>query len=187
MTTQHEPTELKPCPFCGSEPILLETNERRPDQYQRYVTVRCDECGIEMGEEFEHEIIAAWNTRAMQSATAPSEDVVELLQENEALRQALAKMHNERAADTLERLAAEVLRLTEDKRRLEARLCETQMLLVSCGNHDALAEKAKTWPEVKRAFADRCLECGGLHGPSSGCMGPPMPSVPHPHAGKMQG
>jgi histidinol-phosphate/aromatic aminotransferase/cobyric acid decarboxylase-like protein len=91
------------------------------------------------------------------------------------------------AADTLERLAAEVLRLTEDKRRLEARLCETQMLLVSCGNHDALAEKAKTWPEVKRAFADRCLECGGLHGPSSGCMGPPMPSVPHPHAGKMQG
>jgi hypothetical protein len=91
------------------------------------------------------------------------------------------------AADTLESLAAEVERLTEENRRLESRLCETQMLLVSCGDHDALAEKAKTWPEAKRAFADRCLKCGGLHGASSGCMGPPLPSVPHPHAGKMQG
>jgi hypothetical protein len=159
MTTQHKPTELKPCPFCGGDARAMGKNSG---------FIYCAaECGGEVRAKedgfnaYSDEAAArAWNTRAMQSASpAPSEDVVELLQ----------------------------LRLTEDKRRLEARLCETQMLLVSCGNHDALAEKAKTWPEVKRAFADRCLECGGLHGPSSGCMGPPMPSVPHPHAGKMQG
>jgi Lar family restriction alleviation protein len=61
--------DLLPCPFCGTDPVLLETNELRPDKYQRYVTVRCDQCGVEVSEEYEFEVIPNWNHRGQEQST----------------------------------------------------------------------------------------------------------------------
>ncbi|MBP2290764.1 Lar family restriction alleviation protein [Azospirillum rugosum] len=72
-------TELKPCPFCGPQTddgkriVLLE--EREADGFVRGYTVRCDNCGVEHSDEYEHEAIAAWNRRA--SSTAPAASVTE--------------------------------------------------------------------------------------------------------------
>lgn len=67
--------ELKPCPFCGEQPVLLETVETHPDRYTRWYNVRCETCGIEPGAEYESEVIAAWNTRT--PTATPSDEVVE--------------------------------------------------------------------------------------------------------------
>ena len=60
--------ELAPCPFCGKEPILIKMVE---DDYDRWHKVMCEECGIEMGEEYRSDAIAAWNRRASPSQVAP--------------------------------------------------------------------------------------------------------------------
>lgn len=62
----------KPCPFCGKEPILIKMVE--DDDFDRWHKVMCEECGIEMGEEYRSDAIAAWNRRAalpQESATEP--------------------------------------------------------------------------------------------------------------------
>ncbi|MEY4376772.1 MAG: Restriction alleviation protein Lar [Pseudomonadota bacterium] len=56
-------TDLKTCPFCGTLPVLRYTMEM-PDDFPCWHTIHCDECGIEIGDEYEDAAIAAWNRRA---------------------------------------------------------------------------------------------------------------------------
>ena len=57
--------ELKPCPFCGGEAILVElTPTPYNDQLLTYYSVGCIDCGIGFYENTEDEAIAAWNRRA---------------------------------------------------------------------------------------------------------------------------
>ena len=52
-----EKVELKPCPFCGGEAVLLEDGER----YYRY-QVACCNCGIRVvAEHISTDAISAWN------------------------------------------------------------------------------------------------------------------------------
>ncbi|MFC5356415.1 Lar family restriction alleviation protein [Azospirillum himalayense] len=68
-------TELLPCPFCGpkadegSRVVLLA--ERESDGYVRGYTVRCDHCGIELHDEYESDVVAAWNRRSSVQEAAP--------------------------------------------------------------------------------------------------------------------
>lgn len=47
--------KLKPCPFCGSEPFVLERYTGYSEEY--IVCIRCVDCDIEQ------ESIEQWNTR----------------------------------------------------------------------------------------------------------------------------
>lgn len=63
-------SELKPCPFCGSEPILIYFNGLTPSTVQHYqVAVSCDgdtcNCSPRTAyETSEESAIKAWNRRA---------------------------------------------------------------------------------------------------------------------------
>lgn len=64
-------SELLPCPFCGKKPELRELLVHYDDgphgpvgSYSGHFLVACDECGIEVGEEYRDDAIAAWNRRA---------------------------------------------------------------------------------------------------------------------------
>lgn len=61
---------LKPCPFCGSEAKLRKLVEEYPadgvhpaGEYEAWFQVCCDNCGIEIGEEYRSDAIEAWNKR----------------------------------------------------------------------------------------------------------------------------
>lgn len=41
-----EPTELKPCPFCGGEAVLCKDRSWSMEHSCEYVYVRCKECGV---------------------------------------------------------------------------------------------------------------------------------------------
>ena len=49
--------KLKPCPFCGTNPI-------GPDEGQEYWWVECEECDICMGFKSKIEVVRRWNKRA---------------------------------------------------------------------------------------------------------------------------
>lgn len=53
---------LKPCPFCGSEPMLgkVESGTRR---HPPIFAVTCIRCGAEMQGEFIPELVRRWNDR----------------------------------------------------------------------------------------------------------------------------
>lgn len=77
---------LKPCPFCGSEPEMLVNNDfsnRREDDPDESYYVRCPKCFIEKkplfedGYETREKANSAWNTRAQE----PTGDAVEALPE----------------------------------------------------------------------------------------------------------
>lgn len=66
-----ENTELLPCPFCGSAPVMRRSVEEYvadssgpAGEFDAWFTIHCDECGIEKGEEYRSDAIAAWNRRA---------------------------------------------------------------------------------------------------------------------------
>lgn len=54
---------LLPCPFCGKPPVMLEERDMT-DGFVRATAIRCDECGIEMSEEYRSEVTEVWNHRS---------------------------------------------------------------------------------------------------------------------------
>ena len=58
-------SELKPCPFCGGEAILLEDSFWETYNETGRNTVVCNSCGATMLETKERrDVVAAWNERA---------------------------------------------------------------------------------------------------------------------------
>lgn len=62
---------LKPCPFCGSPPVLRKMVEEYPadadhpaGEYEAWFHIACDQCGFDLGDEYRSGAIAAWNRRA---------------------------------------------------------------------------------------------------------------------------
>lgn len=77
MSTDTMKTELKPCPFCGGRAYLRELVEHdlsgdgdQDGSYSAWFHIGCLVCGIEVGGEYEHEAIAAWNRRAALDSQA---------------------------------------------------------------------------------------------------------------------
>jgi len=54
---------LLPCPFCGLEPRKYGCVEA--DGFVAATCIRCDTCGIEMANEYEEDVVADWNRRAV--------------------------------------------------------------------------------------------------------------------------
>jgi Lar family restriction alleviation protein len=81
--TERSEDALKACPFCGGDDENLtfyEATDLRPD-YKGHVwgrTISCTQCGISMSDEYEDELIAAWNTRSEASAPVIDEGVVDI-------------------------------------------------------------------------------------------------------------
>ena len=57
-TTNHA-DELKPCPFCGREAVILRADCTRLP----YSIVGCEFCRVFCADEFEEKVIDKWNTR----------------------------------------------------------------------------------------------------------------------------
>jgi Lar family restriction alleviation protein len=60
-----------PCPFCGGPAVVRRLMQEYPadgehpaGEYEAWVTIACDTCGIEIGGEYRSEAIAAWNRRS---------------------------------------------------------------------------------------------------------------------------
>ncbi|GEM_PF-3654627 len=69
-TTLSERETLKPCPFCGSAPVVRETiehyaaDDKHPSgTFTNAYLVMCDECGTEQAAEYKSEAFEAWNRR----------------------------------------------------------------------------------------------------------------------------
>lgn len=60
--TEIKTDSLKDCPFCGLEPMLLETREVGGSAQQ--FMIACYQCGIEMGSEDHEDLVETWNRRA---------------------------------------------------------------------------------------------------------------------------
>ena len=63
---------LKPCPFCGSEPMLGEVRpatRKSPPLFG----ITCIHCGAEMTDEFVPELIQRWNTSVTATASIDKE------------------------------------------------------------------------------------------------------------------
>ena len=59
---------LLPCPFCGGAPRKFNCVES--DGFVSGTFVRCDECGIDINDEYESGAVEAWNRRASPPAPA---------------------------------------------------------------------------------------------------------------------
>lgn len=69
MTTDRD--DIASCPFCGGEAKLRRLVEKYPaegehpaGEYDAWFYINCDDCGIEVGDEYESGAIEAWNRRA---------------------------------------------------------------------------------------------------------------------------
>jgi Lar family restriction alleviation protein len=75
---------LLPCPFCGKDPVVRRLVEEYPaddkhpaGEYEVHVTICCDGCGFEIGEEYKADAIAAWNRRSPSPAPVTPTKVTE--------------------------------------------------------------------------------------------------------------
>lgn len=71
---------LKPCPFCGSEPMLGEVRpatRKSPPLFG----ITCIHCGAEMTDEFVPELIQRWNTSVTATASIDKEVMVGAVQQ----------------------------------------------------------------------------------------------------------
>lgn len=64
--------DLKPCPFCGKSPVERRIVELYPadddgpaGEFDAHYTIACDECGIDMSDEYRDVVAEAWNRRAV--------------------------------------------------------------------------------------------------------------------------
>lgn len=64
---------LKPCPFCGSEPMLGEVRPATRSSSAPLFGITCIHCGAEMTDEFVPELIQRWNTRITATASIDKE------------------------------------------------------------------------------------------------------------------
>lgn len=80
---QHFPEKIEyptilPCPFCGTAPHLYRHHMLMQEEnlyghpmptawIEMNHTIRCDECGIEITEEYESEVIEKWNQRGQNA------------------------------------------------------------------------------------------------------------------------
>lgn len=77
-------TVLKPCPFCGTEPILTEIPPHShksgianfmPDHPGSF-TVECPKCSCGMIDTNKDSVVRTWNTRAVLAASAPAQEPI---------------------------------------------------------------------------------------------------------------
>lgn len=64
-------SKLEPCPFCGAVPRKFNCVES--DGFVSGTFVRCDECGIDMNDEYEAGAVEAWNRRAARPSAPVGE------------------------------------------------------------------------------------------------------------------
>lgn len=79
MKTREDILSLTDCPFCGLEPMLLETREVGGSAQQ--FMIACYQCGIEMGSEDREDLVETWSRRAAPTppaAEAPGQEPVAL-------------------------------------------------------------------------------------------------------------
>lgn len=106
---------LKPCPFCGSEPMLGEVRpatRKSPPLFG----ITCIHCGAEMTDEFVPELIQRWNARAVATASIDKEVMAGTVQEvMERIPNALRILEDSQMATAKERreLATNLKSLSE--------------------------------------------------------------------------
>lgn len=112
---------LLPCPFCGKEPIVTRTVE--DDNFDRWFHVRCEECAIEIGDEYRSDAINTWNRRASPALpSSPVSELVEALLEwskpDTGSHDAGVQLVCEQAATTLTSLSTRNAELEREVKRL---------------------------------------------------------------------
>lgn len=74
--------ELKPCPFCGTQPGLskgvsiLPPDDKHPqiDEIDMGYTIGCETCGVELSDEYCEDLVTRWNKRHGDPEPAPTEE-----------------------------------------------------------------------------------------------------------------
>ena len=62
MRTVNKMTDIKPCPFCGGEPIM---RIKWPNTKNKLISIGCPKCRLECGDwHTEAKAISVWNRRA---------------------------------------------------------------------------------------------------------------------------
>lgn len=75
MGNAHTQKKPRACPFCGTLPQVISHMEENGDApFERGVAIRCDNCGVEMHEEYRSDAIARWNRRVRAARVAAGGD-----------------------------------------------------------------------------------------------------------------
>lgn len=53
-------TGLKPCPFCGHMPVIMEGTDAT---YSFWIYIQCECCGLLMHGTSRHQLVKKWNRR----------------------------------------------------------------------------------------------------------------------------
>ena len=157
---------LKPCPFCGSEPMLGEVRpatRKSPPLFG----ITCIHCGAEMTDEFVPELIQRWNARAVATASIDKEVMAGTVQEvMERIPNALRILEDSQMATAKERreLATNLKSLSEVVPRgdndttgfieaLEAKMAELGIgKIASISGRYYAMDRDNRWDRVQKAY-----------------------------------